>query len=177
MDLFFSAVLLLDVFICSSAVDASPIKPRLDNGLALTPPMGWNSYNAYSCSPNEEIMRSNADALVDLGLAELGYRYVTTDCGWTVPDRLPNGELTWNEERFPSGFPELGRYLHDRDLLFGAYSDAGIKMCMTGEPDQAGSLGAFVWVLRCLKRDGEMSVLIKIQITRVSTQIPLLAGK
>lgn len=124
----------------SLVASATSIKPRLDDGLAITPPMGWNSYNIYSCSPNETVIHSNADALISLGLADLGYRYVTTDCGWTLPERAANGELTWNEERFPSGFPALGEYIHDLGLLFGVYSDSGIKMCMTGEPDQAGSL-------------------------------------
>ena len=77
---------------------------------------------------------------MNFDLLQLGYRYVTTDCGWTVPDRLPNGTLTWNETTFPSGFPALGQYLHELGLLFGVYEDSGIKTCMTGEPDQAGSL-------------------------------------
>ncbi|KAK2755673.1 hypothetical protein FQN54_005822 [Arachnomyces sp. PD_36] len=124
----------------SLGAEATPIRPRLDDGLAITPPMGWNSYNAYSCSPNETVIHSNADALISLGLAGLGYEYVTTDCGWTLPERDANGELTWNEERFPNGFPALGKYIHDLGLLFGVYSDSGIKMCMSGEPDQAGSL-------------------------------------
>ena len=84
-------------------------------------------------------MHSNAQALVRLGLSDLGYRYVTTDCGWSVANRLPNGTLTWNETLFPSGFPALGRYLHDLGLLFGVYEDSGIKLCGS-PPDQAGSL-------------------------------------
>ena len=99
----------------------------------------WSSYNHYSCSPNETTIRSNAKALVDLGLDALGYRYVGIDCGWTVADRLSNGSLTWNETLFPSGFPALGKYIHDLGLLFGVYEDAGIKTCNTGI-DQAGSL-------------------------------------
>ncbi|KAJ5198573.1 uncharacterized protein N7498_007690 [Penicillium cinerascens] len=101
--------------------------------------MGWNTYNYYSCSPNESIVHSNAKALVDLGLADLGYRYVTTDCGWTVADRLPDGSLTWNETLFPSGFPALGEYIHDLGLLFGVYEDAGIRTCQVNI-EQAGSL-------------------------------------
>jgi alpha-galactosidase len=85
-------------------------------------------------------VRSNAKALVDLGLDKLGYRYVTTDCGWTVADRLANGSLTWNETLFPTGFPALGTYIHDLGLLFGVYEDAGIQTCGTGI-EQAGSLG------------------------------------
>ena len=103
----------------------------------------WNSYNHYSCAPNESIIHSNAKALVDLGLADLGYRYVTTDCGWTVADRTANGSLTWNETLFPSGFPALGEDIHDLGLLFGVYEDAGIRTCQT-DMEQAGSLCMFM---------------------------------
>ncbi|KAL3417193.1 alpha-galactosidase [Phlyctema vagabunda] len=123
-----------------SAKLASTLEARLDNGLAITPPLGWNSYNHYSCSPNESIIHSNAEALVSLGLKDLGYHYVTTDCGWTLPNRTEEGTLTWNPERFPSGYYALGEFIHGLGLGFGVYSDAGVKMCMTGEPEQAGSL-------------------------------------
>ncbi|PYI11963.1 putative alpha-galactosidase D [Aspergillus sclerotiicarbonarius CBS 121057] len=122
-----------------SAVSSATLMPRLDNGLALTPQMGWNTYNHYSCSPNESIVHSNAQALVDLGLSSLGYRYVTTDCGWTVADRLPDGSLTWNDTLFPQGFPAMGEYLHDLGLLFGVYQDSGILLCGS-PPNETGSL-------------------------------------
>lgn len=102
----------------------------------------WNSYNHYNCDPYESIIKSNAKALVDLGLDALGYRYVTTDCGWGVADRLGNGSLTWNETRFPSGFPAMGEYIHDLGLLFGVYEDGGILMCGS-PPDNVGSLCEF----------------------------------
>jgi alpha-galactosidase len=121
---------------------ASPtIHKRLANGLALTPPMGWNSYNHYNCAPNQSIIHSNAEALVTLGLADLGYTYVTTDCGWTIPHRTADNKLTWNETLFPAGFPALGQYIHDLGLSFGVYSDGGVQMCMTGGVNQTGSLG------------------------------------
>ena len=63
-------------------VQARPSKVldrRLDNGLSLKPPMGWDSYNHYACIPNSSIVESNAKALVDLGLADLGYHYVRID--------------------------------------------------------------------------------------------------
>ncbi|PMD45999.1 carbohydrate-binding module family 35 protein [Hyaloscypha variabilis F] len=116
------------------------LSPRLDNGLAITPPMGWNSYNHYSCAPNETIIHSNAQALVNLGLQTLGYHYVTVDCGWTLPNRAENGTLTWNPARFPSGYFALGDFIHSLGLGFGVYQDAGIQTCMTGEPTQVGSL-------------------------------------
>ncbi|KAI5268705.1 putative alpha-galactosidase D [Aureobasidium subglaciale] len=119
---------------------ASPtIHKRLANGLALTPPMGWNSYNHYNCAPNQSIIQSNADALINLGLADLGYTHVTTDCGWTIPDHGADGELTWNETLFPSGFPAVGQYIHDLGLGFGIYSDGGVLMC-AGSINQTGSL-------------------------------------
>ncbi|KAH2058158.1 hypothetical protein KXV43_000237 [Aspergillus fumigatus] len=130
---------IVSLLLLSPALVAGSLHSRIDNGLARTPQMGWNSYNYYSCSPNEAIIRSNAKALVDLGLAELGYRYVTTDCGWSVADRLPNGTLTWNETLFPSGFPAMGEYLHELGLLFGVYGDSGTKLCGS-PPDQVGSL-------------------------------------
>ena len=130
------------LLVTASVVYGAPsrLRKRLDNGLALTPPMGWNSYNHYSCFPNQSIIESNAKALVDLGLADLGYTYVTTDCGWTIPDRTPNGTLTWNETLFPDGFPAMGEYIHSLGLGFGVYSDSGVQMCMTGLPNQTGSL-------------------------------------
>ncbi|RDW66999.1 alpha-galactosidase-1 [Coleophoma crateriformis] len=130
--------LLLDLF---SFLGSNALSPRLDNGLALTPPMGWNSYNHYSCSPNESIIHSNAQALVDFGLDTLGYHYVTIDCGWTLPNRTANGTLTWSPERFPNGYPAMGEFIHSLGLGFGVYSDGGVQMCMTGDPVQTGSLG------------------------------------
>lgn len=78
---------------------------------------------------------------MDLGLKDLGYTLVTVDCGWTLPDRNNKGELTWNPDRFPKGFPNLGQFIHSLGLKFGIYQDAGKKTCMTGAPEQAGSLG------------------------------------
>ncbi|KAF2099741.1 putative alpha-galactosidase D [Rhizodiscina lignyota] len=125
---------------CARTVEGAFLKPRADNGLVLTPPMGWNTYNHYACLPNETIVLSNAQALVDLGLNDVGYYYVTTDCGWTVSERTDNGTLTWNASLFPSGLPEMGRKIHELGLGFGVYSDAGVQMCMNGLPNQTGSL-------------------------------------
>ncbi|XXG99926.1 centromere/microtubule-binding protein cbf5 [Hypoxylon texense] len=104
-----------------------------------TPPMGWNSYNYYNCYPSEEIMKTNAQGLVDLGLADLGYVYVTTDCGWMSRDRDSEGRLQWNSTLFPSGGPALGEYIHGLGLKFGLYSGAGYYQC--GSTDLPASLG------------------------------------
>lgn len=60
----------------------------LDVSRTLTPPMGWNSYNHYSCYADETIIKANAKAMVDLGLAEVGYTYVVPDCGWRCVSRF-----------------------------------------------------------------------------------------
>lgn len=65
---------------------------------------------------------------------------MTVDCGWTLPNRTSSGTLTWNPARFPNGFPALGQFIHNLGFGFGVYSDAGVQMCMTGEPAQVGSL-------------------------------------
>ncbi|KAI0485196.1 glycoside hydrolase superfamily [Xylariaceae sp. FL0804] len=103
------------------------------------PPMGWNSYNYYACEPTEEIIQSNAQGLVDLGFSDLGYQYVTTDCGWMTTDRDSEGRLQWNETLFPSGGEALGDYLHGLGLKFGLYSGAGYYQC--GSTDLPASLG------------------------------------
>ncbi|KKY18251.1 putative alpha-galactosidase precursor [Diplodia seriata] len=99
-----------------------------------TPQLGWNSYNYYSCLPNETIIQENAQGLVDLGFAEKGYDVVTTDCGWPSSNRTADGKITWNSTLFPSGFPALGEYIHGLGLQFGLYSGAGKWQC-TPDPD------------------------------------------
>lgn len=54
----------------------------LDNGLGLTPQMGWNSWNTFACDINEKIIREMADKIIELGLDKLGYRYVNIDDCW-----------------------------------------------------------------------------------------------
>ena len=78
-------------------------------------------------------MRSNAEAVVDLGLRDAGYYYVTTDCGWASQNRTANGTLSFNATLFPSGHG-IGDYFHSLGLGFGVYSDAGVAMC--NEPGQ-----------------------------------------
>lgn len=88
-------------------------------------------------------MRDNARGLVDLGFKDLGYNYVTTDCGWPTRDRTADGQITWNTTLFPSGFPALGDYIHSLGLKFGIYSGAGTWECDTvnGDSHLQASLG------------------------------------
>ena len=104
-----------------------------------TPPMGWNSYNTWNCLPSESKIHESAHGLIDLGLSNAGYNFVTVDCGWNAHDRDEEGRLQWNETLFPSGGKALGDYLHDLGLDFGLYSGAGYLQC--GSESLPASLG------------------------------------
>ncbi|PKI63948.1 hypothetical protein CRG98_015624, partial [Punica granatum] len=96
----------------------------LANGLGLTPPMGWNSWNHFNCKINEKIIKETADALVSTGLAKLGYEYVNIDDCWAEIARDTKGNLVAKNSTFPSGIKALADYVHSKGLKLGIYSDA-----------------------------------------------------
>jgi alpha-galactosidase len=108
----------------------------LDNGLAKTPPMGWNSWNKFACNVSEKLIRETADAMVANGLKDAGYQYVVIDDCWQVK-RDAQGFIVADPERFPSGIKSLADYVHSKGLRFGIYSDAGRKTC-AGRPGGRG---------------------------------------
>ncbi|KAK7462465.1 hypothetical protein VKT23_008066 [Stygiomarasmius scandens] len=112
----------------------------LNNGLGKTPAMGWNSYNAFSCGTTEAQYRANAQALVDLGLDELGYQYLNLDCGWQGSNRNSTGGFTTNSATIPSGIPALSDFVHGLGLKFGLYSDGGYFACGGNTGQFLGSL-------------------------------------
>jgi alpha-galactosidase len=111
------------------------------NGLALTPPMGFNNWAGFECNSQfgEALFVKTADAIVKLGLAKLGYDYVNIDDCWMQHDRDTNGNLQVDTTRFPHGMKWLGDYIHSKGLKFGIYEDAGYKTCQGA----AGSYGHF----------------------------------
>ena len=109
---------------------------RVANGLAQTPPMGWNSWNKFACNVNEKVIRDSADAIASNGMKAAGYQYVVIDDCWHG-SRDANGFITEDRERFPGGLKALGDYIHARGLKFGIYSDAGTKTC-GGRPGSQG---------------------------------------
>ena len=108
----------------------------LDNGLALTPPMGWNSWNKFGCDVSEKLIRETADAVVSTGMKDAGYQYVVIDDCWQV-SRDAQGNIVPSPEHFPSGIKALGDYVHAKGLKFGIYSDAGTETCQ-GRPGSRG---------------------------------------
>ncbi|KAH9767453.1 alpha-galactosidase 3 [Citrus sinensis] len=98
---------------------------QLNNGLASTPQMGWNSWNFFACNISETIIKETTDALVSTGLAELGYDHVNIDDCWSSPLRDLKGQLVPDTITFPSGIKALADYVHGKGLKLGIYSDAG----------------------------------------------------
>jgi alpha-galactosidase len=106
------------------------------DGLAVTPPMGWNSWNHFGCNVDEQLIRDTADAMVSSGMKDVGYVYVNIDDCWHGA-RDANGNIQPDPERFPSGMNALAEYVHSKGLKLGIYSDAGSKTC-AGRPGSRG---------------------------------------
>ncbi|HLO20039.1 MAG TPA: glycoside hydrolase family 27 protein [Sphingomicrobium sp.] len=109
---------------------------KAPNGLALTPPMGWNSWNKFACNVNEQTVRDTVDAIVASGMRDAGYQYVVVDDCWHGR-RDADGFITADPQRFPSGIKALADYVHSHGLKFGIYSDAGRLTC-GGRPGSQG---------------------------------------
>jgi alpha-galactosidase len=105
-----------------------------DNGLARTPPMGFDNWNTTGCGPefNETTLRQIADLFVSEGLRTAGYQYVNLDDCWALPRRNAAGDLVPDPARFPSGIKALADYVHHRGLKFGIYTSAGTMTCAPG---------------------------------------------
>jgi len=109
-----------------------------EDGLALTPPMGWYPWNVFGQEPqNEKLIREIVDAFVASGLKDAGYAYVGPDEGICF-SRGPDGLLTTNLERYPSGLRGLGDYIHKKGLKYALYTDAGTHTCSGAMPGTKG---------------------------------------
>ena len=104
--------------------------------LALTPPMGWNSWNYFGCNVSESMIRAQADAMVSSGMKDAGYQYIVIDDCWQT-SRDSNGYIIADPNRFPSGMKALADYVHSKGLKFGLYSCAGTLTC-AGRPGSKG---------------------------------------
>ncbi len=125
-------------------------------GLALTPPMGWNSWNRFACDINENLIKEVADAMVESGMKDAGYLYINLDDCWHG-ERDSLGFIHADPERFPSGIKALADYIHSKGLKIGIYSCAGYKTC-GGRPGSRGyeyqdALAYAKWGIDYLKYD------------------------
>lgn len=106
-------------------------------GLALTPPMGWNTWNTFGCNINEDLIKETSQIIAASGLKDAGYVYVVLDDCWMTRSRDEKGQLVADPEKFPGGMKALGDYIHSLGLKFGIYNDAGTRTC-AGYPGGRG---------------------------------------
>jgi alpha galactosidase A-like protein/concanavalin A-like lectin/glucanase superfamily protein/alpha galactosidase C-like protein len=130
--------MLLAMLGCAAAcLIGAPAAQALDDGLARTPPMGFNNWNSTFCGPqfNEEMIRGMADIFVRSGLKDAGYEYINIDDCWARPQNHPlgsrdaEGHLVVDANRFPNGIEALADYVHGSGLKFGIYHDTGTRTC------------------------------------------------
>jgi alpha-galactosidase len=93
-------------------------RPVASGRVALTPPMGWNSWNHFACDVSESLIRETADAMVSSGMRAAGYRYVVIDDCWQV-SRDASGTIVADPQRFPHGIKALADYVHSKGIEFG----------------------------------------------------------
>ena len=121
------------ILVIGAAAPAS----ALDNGLALTPPMGFNDWNAYHCNVSASLIEQTALAMHTDGMQAAGYRYVNIDDCWLASTRAADGQLQANPATFPQGIKAVADYVHSLGLKLGIYEDAGTATC-AGFPGSYG---------------------------------------
>lgn len=114
--------------------NSRPFRIVCGDTIALTPPLGWNSWNFFHNRVTEADVRSAADAMVSSGLIDHGWTYINIDDCW-MGKRDADGMIQGNE-KFPD-MKALGEYIHAKGLKFGIYSSPGPLTCQGLE----GSLG------------------------------------
>jgi alpha-galactosidase len=119
------------------AQPAVPAQSAPADALTLTPPMGFNDWNAFGCNVSEDLITATADLFVSSGLQAAGYSYVNIDDCWMTAARDADGRLVPDPVKFPHGMAWLADHVHAKGLKIGIYESAGTRTC-AGYP---GSLG------------------------------------
>jgi alpha-galactosidase len=120
------------------APEPSSAALKKNDGLTLTPPMGWYPWNIFGQEPqNEKLIREIVDALVESGMKDAGYSFVGPDEGICF-SRGEDGLLTTNLERYPTGLRALGDDIHRKGLKYALYTDAGTHTCSNAMPGTKG---------------------------------------
>jgi alpha-galactosidase len=131
------AVLMLGALPAALVVTSAAPAAALDNGLARTPPMGFNDWNAYHCNVTASLIEQTALAMHTDGMQAAGYDYVNIDDCWLAPARAADGQLQANPTTFPQGIKAVADYVHSLGLKLGIYEDAGTATC-AGFPGSYG---------------------------------------
>ncbi len=126
-------------FFCTSLILLCilSVQAQKTPGLALTPPMGWNSWNTFQTNISEKMVMEIADSMVSSGMKDAGFTYIVLDDGWMAMERNSNGDLVPDPKKFPNGIKAVADYVHAKGLKFGLYNCAGTKTC-AGYPGTRG---------------------------------------
>jgi hypothetical protein len=104
--------------------------PVLAQKAAMTPPMGWNSWNTFYGNISESLIKGIIDVMGTNGMRAAGYVYVNLDDNWMASTRDGNGNLQADPSKFPSGIKSLADYAHSKGMKLGIYGDRGSMTCM-----------------------------------------------
>lgn len=102
---------------------------KYNNGVALTPPMGWSSWNTFRNSIDEKLIKDTAEAMKKTGLLEAGYQYVNLDDCWQSSMRTADGKLQGDLTRFPRGMKPLIEEINELGFKVGLYTSNGTGTC------------------------------------------------
>lgn len=132
----------------SSAIGAV----ALNNGAALTPPMGFANWNGFQCDYDDALFREMADAMVSTGLRDAGYEYLLLqECIVPAGARDPaTGVVIPDAKKFPHGLADLAAYFHSKGLKAGIYTDVMNETCAGYEGSGPGPGHASHWPLDAL---------------------------
>jgi alpha-galactosidase len=134
----------LSVVTLALALPTAPAAFALDNGLALTPPMGFNDWNAVGCGVSEAFIEQTATfihthQINGHTLQQAGYQFVNIDDCWAMPNRDSAGSLVPNPAKFPDGIAGTAAFVHGLGLKLGLYTDSGLMTCSShGFPGSFG---------------------------------------
>ena len=122
---FFIAVVAM---MATSAFAQQPTATTERGKLAPTPPMGWMTWNMFKGDISEQLIKEIADAMVESGLRDAGYKYVFIDDLWQG-GRDNRNNIIPDPKKFPNGIKALADYVHSKGLKLGIYSDAAQLTC------------------------------------------------
>ena len=116
-----------------------------ENEKTITPPiMGWSSWNAFRVDISEDIIKHQADLMVEKGLKDAGYHYINVDDGF-FGKRDDNGIMFTNEKRFPNGMKPVADHIHSLGMKAGIYTDAGNNTCGSIWDNDLAGVGAGIY--------------------------------
>ncbi|KAJ5508515.1 Glycoside hydrolase family 27 [Penicillium freii] len=155
--------------------------PTENPSLTPAPSMGFNNWARFECDLDETFFTETAQAMLKGGLLDVGYGFLTLDDRWMLHDRVEDGSLEWDTDKFPHGIPWLANYMKRNGLHFGIYQEAGPRTrayipSLSGEEIAFLSKKALIAVNQdplgqqsaLVSRDGTFDVLADAVTTTVS---------